>query len=183
VVGRALAPLVLSALLTLPAGVAAQTQPPQPAAPVIEKGSTVKLEFTVRDEAGVLLATNRGEAPQTFVQGQQQIIPGLERELYGLKPGDEKRVVVKPEDGYGPVNPQAQAEVPKQALPPGTLRPGTPIMARTQSGEERPVSVKEVRENTVILDLNHPFAGKTLVFDVKVLAVEPPRPAGLPPGQ
>ena len=147
----------------------------------VENGSNVSIEYTLKDEAGQVLDTNKGKNPLTFTQGQQQIIPGLERELVGMHAGDEKKVVVKPEDGYGPVMPNAQTEVPKDAVPKEGLKVGTPLMARSGSGETRPVVVKEIKEKTVVLDLNHPLAGKTLFFDVKVLGVEPPGPAPIRP--
>ena len=150
-------------------------QGPTPTA--IQTGSSVSIEYTLKDEGGQVLDTNKGKNPLTFTQGQQQIIPGLEREMIGMHPGDEKKVVVKPEDAYGPVMPNAQTEVPKDAIPKEGLKVGTPLMARSGSGETRPVVVKEIKENTVVLDLNHPLAGKTLFFDVKVLGVEPPKAA------
>jgi FKBP-type peptidyl-prolyl cis-trans isomerase SlyD len=162
----------------------AQTPAPAPdKAAAVQNGSSVSIEYTLKDEGGQVLDSNKGKGPLTFTQGQQQIIPGLEREMIGLRAGDEKKVVVKPEDGYGPVVPNAQTEVPKEAIPKEGLKVGTPLMARSGSGEARPVVVKEIKENTVVLDLNHPLAGKTLFFDVKVLGVEPPTTAPAKPAQ
>ena len=158
----------------------AQTPAAAPGAGVVQNGSNVSIEYTLKDEVGQVLDTNRGKGPLTFTQGQQQIIPGLERELMGMHPGDEKKVVVKPEDAYGPIVPNAQTEVPKDAVPKEGLKVGTALMARSGSGETRPVVVKEIKEKTVVLDLNHPLAGKTLFFDVKVLGVEPPGLAPAP---
>ncbi|HEY7203305.1 MAG TPA: peptidylprolyl isomerase [Methylomirabilota bacterium] len=156
----------------------AQAPSPTPAKPgSVQTGSSVSIEYTLKDEAGQVLDTNKGKNPLTFTQGQRQIIPGLEREMIGMRAGEEKKVVVKPEDGYGPVMPNAQTEVPKDAIPKEGLKVGTALMARSGSGETRPVVVKEIKESTVVLDLNHPLAGKTLFFDVKVLGVEPPSAA------
>jgi FKBP-type peptidyl-prolyl cis-trans isomerase SlyD len=81
--------------------------------------------------------------------------------------------VVAPEDGgYGPIVPGAQQEVPKTAIPKEGLKVGTPLTARSGSGEARTVVVKEIKDTTVVLDFNHPLAGKTLFFDVKVLGVQ-----------
>jgi FKBP-type peptidyl-prolyl cis-trans isomerase SlyD len=158
----------------------AQTPAPAPGEGSVQNGSNVSIEYTLKDEGGQVLDTNRGKNPLTFTQGQQQIIPGLERELIGMHPGEEKKVVVKPEDAYGPVVPNAQTEVPRDAVPKEGLKVGTALMARSGSGESRPVVVKEIKEKTVVLDLNHPLAGKTLFFDVKVLGVEAPAPAAAP---
>ena len=156
----------------------AQTPAPTPdKSGAVQTGSSVSIEYTLKDEVGQVLDTNKGKSPLVFTQGQQQIIPGLEREMIGLHAGDQKKVVVKPEDGYGPVMPNAQTEVPKDAIPKEGLKVGTALLARSGSGETRPVVVKEIKDTTVVLDLNHPLAGKTLFFDVKVLGVEPPKAA------
>jgi FKBP-type peptidyl-prolyl cis-trans isomerase SlyD len=155
----------------------AQTPTPSPSA--VQNGTTVSLEYTLKDEGGQVLDTNKGGTPLVFVQGQRQIIPGLERELVGMRPGEEKKVVVAPNDGgYGDVVPGAQQEVPKDAIPKEGLKVGPQLTARTGSGEARPVTVKEIKDTTVVLDFNHPLAGKTLFFDVKVLGVQGP---GTPP--
>ncbi|MEX2223301.1 MAG: peptidylprolyl isomerase [Candidatus Rokuibacteriota bacterium] len=156
----------------------AQTPAPTPGA--VENGAKVSLEYTLKDEGGQVLDTNKGGRPLVFVQGQRQIIAGLERELVGMRTGEEKKVVVEPKDGYGDVVPNAQTEVPKDAIPKEGLKVGTALTARSGSGEARPVVVKEIKEQTVVLDLNHPLAGKTLFFDVKVLDVEVPRTPAKP---
>ncbi len=148
----------------------------------IERGSTVKIEYTLTDDGGALLDTNKGREPLTYIQGEQQLIPGLERALIGMHAGDQKKVVIKPEDGYGAVNPAARAEVPKSMVPAEMLKVGAQLLARDSSGDARPVMVKEIRESTVVLDLNHPLAGKTLHFDLKVVGVDPPKGSDAKPG-
>jgi FKBP-type peptidyl-prolyl cis-trans isomerase SlyD len=161
------APLALS-LLVAAAPAMAQSKI------AIEKGSSVKIEYTLKDDKGAVLDTNAGKDALAFTQGSQQIIPGLDKALLGMKVGDTKKVTVKPEDAYGQVDPKAEAEVPKTALPEGAAVVGTRLLARGQDGQPRPVTVKTVKDATVVLDLNHPLAGKTLFFDVKVVSVEPP---------
>lgn len=167
---------IAAALIALASalGVAQAAQKENAVSPAIEGGSKVQLEYTLTDDAGTVLDSNKGREALTYTQGRKQIIPGLENALTGMRAGQGKQVTVKPEDGYGPVDPKAQAEVAKDAIPPGALKVGTGLMARGPSGEGRPVRVKEIKEKTVILDLNHPLAGKTLHFDVKVLRVDPP---------
>jgi FKBP-type peptidyl-prolyl cis-trans isomerase SlyD len=171
--------LSLALGLAAPRAGLAQT-PGAPAGPAIEKGSTVRIEYTVTDEAGKLLDTNKGGQSLQFTHGRQQMIPGIERQLLGMHPGEEKKVVVKPEEGYGAVDPAAQTEVPRESIPPEAQEVGKQLLARTQSGQSRLVMVKEVKERTVVLDLNHPLAGKTLHFVVKVLEVDPPQPGSGP---
>jgi FKBP-type peptidyl-prolyl cis-trans isomerase 2 len=161
---------------------AAQIPPPAgapaavgaPASVAIEQGSTVKLEYTLSDDAGTVFDSNKGKPPLTYTHGDHQIMPALEKQLLGMHPGEEKHVVLAPEEAYGPVNPAAQAEVPREMLPAESLNVGAHLIARNAEGQVRPVTVKEVREKTVVLDLNHPLAGKTIVFDLKVIGVEPP---------
>lgn len=139
----------------------------------IKDGSTVSLEYTLSDEKGKVIESNKGGQPLIYTQGKRQIIPGLEKSLAGMKVNDQKKVRVKPEEGYGPVDPKKVQEVPKEKLPPEALKPGTMLVARGPEGQQLPVRVSEVKDKTVVLDLNHPLAGKTLTFDVKVLAIKP----------
>jgi len=169
-------PLAAAAVTLFASTAFAQTPVPSPdKTNAVQNGANVSLEYTLKDEGGQVLDTNKGGNPLVFTQGQQQIIRGLEKELLGMRPGDEKKIVVKPEDAYGEVVPNAQTEVPKDAIPKEGLKVGTALTARSGSGDVRPVVVKEIKETTVVLDLNHPLAGKTLFFDVKVLGVEPPK--------
>jgi FKBP-type peptidyl-prolyl cis-trans isomerase 2 len=170
---------MLAALfLLVPVMAAGQSPPgtPPAASSVIADGATVQLEYTLTDGSGAVLDSNKGQKPLVYTQGGQQIIPGLEKQLAGLHTGDEKKVTLKPEEAYGPVDPAAQTEVPKDALPADALVVGTTLLARNAAGESRPVVVKEVKDQTVVLDLNHPLAGKTLVFDVKVLSIDSTKP-------
>ncbi len=163
----------LGTLVALVVMLAAAPAGAQPAA-AIEKGSSVKIEYTLKDDKGAVLDTNAGKDALAFTQGAQQIIPGLDKALLGMKAGDTKKVTVKPEDAYGPVDPKAEAEVAKDVLPQGAAVVGTRLLARGEDGQPRPVTVKAVKDTTVLLDLNHPLAGQTLFFDVKVVSVDPP---------
>jgi len=86
--------------------------------------------------------------------------------------GDKKTIKVKPEDGYGEVDPNAVQEVEKSRIPPEALVIGTPLEGTDPSGQPIHARVREIKEKTVILDLNHPLAGKTLFFDVKILGIQ-----------
>lgn len=140
----------------------------------IREGSQVSLEYTLSDEAGTVIESNKGKQPMSYIHGKSQIIRGLEKELSGMKVGEEKKIQVKPEDGYGPVNPDAFQEVPKDKLPPEALKVGTMLMAQGPQGQGIPVRVHEIKDTTVIMDFNHPMAGKTLSFDVKISEIKTP---------
>lgn len=164
--------IVLPATLMLALGVA-QAQPQgTPPSSAIKNGSSVKFEYVMKDDAGNVLTSNKGK-PFTYVHGEGQILPGLERAMEGMRAGETKHVAVPPEEGYGPVDPTAQVEVPKEQIPPGALTVGAQLMGTTDTGNTVVVKVKEVKEKTVVLDVNHPLAGKTLYFDIEILEVEP----------
>jgi FKBP-type peptidyl-prolyl cis-trans isomerase 2 len=147
--------------------------PPKAGDPGIQNGSTVKMEYTLSDGKGKILDTNKGQEPLTYTHGEGQIISGLEKALTGLRVGDQKHVVVPPQEGYGPIKPEAIIEVPKERIPRESQKVGTQLMARNQNGPPIPFLVKEVKEKTIVLDANHPLAGMTLTFDVKIVGVEP----------
>lgn len=143
---------------------------------VVKDGSQVFVQYTLSGENGKLIESNKGKEPLKYTHGQHQIIPGLEKGLAGMKVGDEKRVKVKPEDAYGPVNKEAFQEFPKEKIPPEGLKVGAVLTAKGPQGQVVPVRVHEIKEKTVVLDMNHPMAGKTLFFDVKVLDIQPGQP-------
>ena len=138
----------------------------------IREGARVALEYTLSDETGKVIESNKGKEPMNYIHGKGQIIPGLEKELSGMKVGEEKKIQVKPEDGYGPVNPEAFQEVQKDKLPPEALKVGTMLMAQDPRGQGIPARVHEIKDNTVIMDFNHPMAGKTLSFDIKISGIK-----------
>lgn len=138
------------------------------AASNIEEGSIVSIEYTLTDQQGKVIDTNVGKEPLTFIQGAGQIVSGLEKELLGLKAGDEKKVRVKPEDGYGMPSQQAFQELPRETIPVEAQKAGASLMAKGPDGRAIPIRVHEVKEKTVVVDFNHPLAGKTLNFDVKI---------------
>ena len=161
------------AALVVAAGTAHSQQQEKSPSPSIEDGATVRIEYALKDDSGQTLDTNKGREPLTYRQGGRQIIPGLENALKGMRAGDEKKVTIKPEEGYGPMDPKAQIEVPKEAIPPGA-KVGNRLQGRTPSGQPQVVRVKEIKEKTVVLDTNHPLAGMTLHFDIKIVGVQPP---------
>ena len=141
-------------------------------ATVIQAGCDVSFDYTLTDEKGTVIDSSKGKQPMHYIHGHGQIIPGLEKELAGMVAGSEKKVTVKPEEGYGAVDPRAFREVPKDKLPPEALKVGTMLMAQGPQGQGIPVRVHEIKENTVIVDFNHPLAGKTLLFDIKITDVK-----------
>ena len=116
-----------------------------------------------------------GKKPLEYTHGAKQIISGLEKQLTGLKVGDTKKIRVSPEEGYGHFDPKRLQEVPKESVPEEERFAGGALQARGPQGQIILVKVKEVKDKTVIIDLNHPLAGQTLFYVVKVLKVIDPQ--------
>lgn len=140
---------------------------------MIRNGSVVRFEYTLSGENGEVIESNKGKDPVTYTHGQHEVIPGLENELSGMKVNEEKNICLQPEEAYGAVDPKGFKEVPKTEIPAAAIEVGTPLSARSSEGEDVIIRVHEVKQKTVILDFNHPLAGKTLNFDVKVTNIEP----------
>ncbi len=138
----------------------------------VTKGKKVSMEYTLTVE-GKVVDSSEGKAPLSFVQGTGQIISGLERQLEGLVVGDEKIVVVSPKEGYGEINPEAYREVPKTSLPP-QMQPqvGMILQMSSPDGQRYPALVREVKADSIIVDFNHPLAGKVLNFKIKIVSIE-----------
>jgi len=152
---------------------------------VVKDGMLVSFDYTLKGTDGKVIETSKGREPLKYVHGQRMMIPGLEKELAGMKVGGEKHVTVKPEDAYGPVNKNAFQEVPKEKIPVNGLKVGAILALKSPDGQVMPTRVAEIKEKTVVMDMNHPMAGKTLVFDVKVVDIQPapPPPSTAPSSQ
>jgi FKBP-type peptidyl-prolyl cis-trans isomerase SlyD len=162
--------LVASALAT-----SAQAELQEGGSPMtVSDGKTISMEYTLTLENKEVLDTNVGGEPLSFTQGSHEIIPGLETALSGMKAGESKQVTVAPEQGYGEVNPQAIQEVPIDQIPPDARKVGVQLQGKDGQGRMVTPKVTEVKEQVVVLDFNHPLAGKTLYFDVKILDIQAP---------
>ncbi len=133
----------------------------------------VGLEYTLRLDDGDVIDSSEGNEPLEYLHGRNQLIPGLEKELYGMKIGDEKSVTVLPKEGYGEYDEKAFEIVPLSAFPDDVeLSPGLELHMRdSASGHVIQAFVAEIREDNVLLDLNHPLAGEPLHFDVKIASL------------
>jgi FKBP-type peptidyl-prolyl cis-trans isomerase SlyD len=144
-----------------------------PMAPTVQEGTTVEIDYTLTVD-GAVVDSSKGRAPLSYVHGQGQLIPGLEKQLIGLKAGDARSLTVSPEEGYGPVDPEAFVEVSREQLPPDlTPEVGLPLRGTGPDGRPFRATVYKVGSESVTLDLNHPLAGKTLSFDITVVTVSP----------
>ena len=132
----------------------------------------VAIDYTLRDDEGEVIDSNQGYPPLEFLQGHGQIIPGLEQALYGMVVGEEKHVVVAPEDGYGEYQFEAQETVPMDAFPEDMdVEEGMEIQVQDDDGQVLQATIAQVDGDEVTLDFNHPLAGVTLHFDVRIVSL------------
>jgi FKBP-type peptidyl-prolyl cis-trans isomerase SlyD len=136
----------------------------------VSNGKVVSLEYTVKLDNDEMIDTNVGKEPLTYTHGENQIIRGVETAVEGMEIGEARQAVVSPMEGYGERNPDALQEVPKDKLP-SDITVGTQLHGKDAEGRTvRPI-VSAIREDRVVLDFNHPLAGKTLYFDLKVVNI------------
>lgn len=129
----------------------------------------VSIEYTLTVESEVVDSTE-GDEPLQFLQGHQNIIPGLERELTGMKIGESKKVVVPPAEAYGALDPENIVDVPRSEFPTEIpLETGTELEVKNADGEVLSATITEINGDSVKLDFNHPLAGKELSFDVTIV--------------
>jgi len=133
----------------------------------ITDGMQVTIEYTLMLSDNQVVDSTAGQEPITYVHGQHEIVPGLEKALTGMKPGETKHIAVPALEAYGPYDPKKRITVPKDKVPAG-VKAGTRL--RSKDGHE--ATVVEMKGDSVVVDTNHPLAGKNLVFDVKILKVE-----------
>ncbi|MGD2080995.1 MAG: peptidylprolyl isomerase [Nitrospirota bacterium] len=139
---------------------------------VVAKGSEVKVHYTLTVDGNVVDKSQEGSALQ-FRVGEGRLIPGFEKAVMGMKEGQKKSFEVKPEEGYGAVNPEAFRTVSRDQLPPDVEpEAGMVLYAKGPGGQDIPLRISEVSDESVVLDLNHPLAGKTLNFDIEVVEIE-----------
>jgi FKBP-type peptidyl-prolyl cis-trans isomerase SlyD len=133
----------------------------------IETNQIVSIEYEVRDGKKVV-DSNVGGAALVFMFGKGQIIPGLENGIKDMEIGTKGDILVKPEDAYGVYNEEAQQEVPKDQFAGIDLEKGMSLYGQGEDGGTVQVIVKEIGEENVIIDFNHPLAGKDLMFSVTI---------------
>ena len=151
---------------------------------VIAQDQYVVLEYRLRLDSGEQLR-GTAEAPEqlTFVAGYKELLPALERRLIGLRAQDAVEFVVPADEAFGLYDPESVTEWSLKVFPPDVeLKPGQKVIpANLPFPPEYPLTVKEVKEQAVILDMNHPLAGHDLHYAVKVIEVRPATPEELEP--
>lgn len=140
-----------------------------------EKGKTVKVHYTgtLNDENKTLFDSSREREPLEFTLGEGQMIQGFDNAVEGMAVGESKKVEIPMDEAYGPRKDEAIISVSKTQLPEG-MEPevGMQLEATQQDGRKQLLVVADVKEEEVVLDANHPLAGKDLVFDIELVDVK-----------
>jgi len=138
----------------------------------IKKDNTVKVHYTGKLTNGEVFDSSAGREPLEFTVGAGQMIPGFENGILDMKLNEKKTIEIPASEAYGERRDELLQEVPKSQLP-EEIKPevGMPLMAQLPDGGQQQLVIAEVREESIVVDANHPLAGKDLVFDVEVVEI------------
>ncbi|MDP3765804.1 MAG: peptidylprolyl isomerase [Nanoarchaeota archaeon] len=136
----------------------------------MKPGSKVKVHYTGTLDDGTIFDSSKGREPLEFTIGQNQVISGFENGVKDIKLNEEKTIKIKAKDAYGEIDERLVASVPRDKFPP-EIEVGGMLVLKGPNGEKLPAIVKEVKNDIVTIDMNHPLAGKDLNFKIKVVAI------------
>jgi len=138
---------------------------------VVEDGKTIKFHYLVNVD-GKKVDESGHFSPLEIKVGEGQIVPGLAAGIMGMKAGETKKISVKPENGYGLVKEEAFQEVKKDTLPEGyDATVGKPVRLQVSENQFATGRISEVKDDAMMIDFNHPLAGKTLDFDIEIVEI------------
>ncbi len=135
------------------------------------KGRKVAVHYRGTLEDGDEFDSSVERDPLEFVVGSGDLIPGFEKAIVGMEPGQEKTVTLEPEDAYGPYEDELVVEGPRNSFPDGEIHVGQSFTVHLRDGQEAVGRVLRIEGETVALDFNHPLAGKRLTFHLRVVSV------------
>ena len=136
----------------------------------MKPGAKVKVHYTGTLSDGTVFDSSEGKEPLEFTIGENQVIAGFENGIKEMKLNEEKAINIAAKDAYGERDERMVVSVPRNKFPPEVQAGGTLIL-KGPNGERMPAQVKEVKENEVFIDMNHPLAGKDLTFKVKLVGI------------
>jgi peptidylprolyl isomerase len=137
-----------------------------------KKGDTVKVHYTGKLEDGTIFDSSIDREPLEFKIGNGNMIPGFEKAVLGMELGDSKTANIPYQEAYGEKRKEMVVEVPKAQVPDDiTPEVGLQLSIEQQDGGPIPVVISEVSDEVIILDANHPLAGKNLIFDIELVEI------------
>lgn len=131
--------------------------------------NVVSFHYVLTDDKGTVLDQSTGQSPLAFLEGADQIIPGLEKVIKEMQVGEQKKVHVPYQDGYGAYDQNLIFKVEKDKFPAAEIQLGDMFTMGPDEESSRIVTVVEINGNEVVLDGNHPMAGKDLYFDINIV--------------
>ncbi len=138
----------------------------------IKKGDKIKVDYEGKFEDGeVFDASAKHGQPLEFEAGAGMVVKGFDNAVIGMEVNEEKEVTLKPEDAYGMPTDEAVQRVPKRMMPPD-VEVGSELGIPLENGQTMPAKVIDIIGDMVKIDMNHPLAGKTLIFKIKIISVE-----------
>lgn len=141
---------------------------------ITKKGDTVQVHYTGKLTTGEIFDSSEGREPLQFEVGAGQMIPGFDKGVEGMAVGDKKTINIIPAEAYGERVDDHVIPFPKQNIPEEMeLEVGQSLQLSDPMGNPVPVVVQEIKEDVVLLDANHPLAGKELVFEVEMVSIQP----------
>jgi FKBP-type peptidyl-prolyl cis-trans isomerase SlpA len=139
----------------------------------VKENNTVKVNYTGKLSNGQVFDSSEGKEPIEFTLGQGRLIPGFEKGLIDMKLNEKKTITVTKEEAYGDIIDGLKQEVNKTELPEGvTPEIGMGLVSKSPDGQEMDLRVVEVKEESIVVDGNHPLAGQDLIFDLEVLEIK-----------
>ncbi|MBD0332142.1 MAG: peptidylprolyl isomerase [Chitinophagaceae bacterium] len=149
----------------------------------VKEGDKVKVHYHGTLNTGETFDSSKGREPLEFTVGEGEVIKGFDEGVKGMQVGDKKTIEIPMQDAYGEKHEEMMIEVPKDQFPPDIQpEPGMQLMMGNASGQQFNVTVAEVKENSVVLDANHPLAGQALTFDIELMEIIPPKSKIILPG-
>ncbi|HEY4155152.1 MAG TPA: peptidylprolyl isomerase [Puia sp.] len=139
----------------------------------VQSGNTIKVHYNGRLNDGTVFDSSNGRSPLEFTVGTGSVIKGFDEGVQGMQVGEKKTIEIPFLDAYGPVDPSMFIEFPRNQLP-EDIQPevGMQLTMNNASGEQFPVEVTGVKEDSIVLNANHPLAGKDLIFDLELVEID-----------
>ena len=138
-----------------------------------KKGDKVIVHYHGKLTTGETFDSSEGKDPLPFEIGSGMVIKGFDEGVTGMTVGEKKTITIPADEAYGPVNPDMVIEMPKDRLPEDMeVEVGMPLVMSDPQGQQFQVVVKELSDDKIVLDANHPLAGKDLVFDLELVEIE-----------
>lgn len=150
---------------------------------IIDDNHVISMHYQLNNGFGELIDSSQGDLPMVYMHNTNVLLPTLERELTGHRAGDNLAVTIYPEDGYGYPDEELIAEWPRESIETSQeLVLGMRFKALAKDGDSQMVTVTEIRDDTVVLDANHPLAGQVLNFTIAIVSVREPTSTELEQG-